>query len=87
MSDEDVWDKLKRLAAGPAGFEVLKGEIHGTYPVPICIKGVHEIDFEPGPATLGPGETLRYWLCISEGRAWYEFEVIPMVGTGPRGLG
>lgn len=73
---EDVWDKLKRLTAGPAGFEVLKGEIRG-YDVPICIKGVHEIDFEPGPVTLQPGETLRYWLCIGAGRAWFEFEVVP----------
>lgn len=77
MSDEDVWEKLKRLSR-TVGDAVLKGEIIGAYRVPIMIKGVHELDFEPGPATLGPGETLRYWLCISEGRAWYEFEVHPV---------
>lgn len=78
MSDEDVWEKLQRLSAQHEGLALLKGEIVGAYHVPVEIRGLNELDFEPGPAMLGPGETLVYWLCIGDGRAWYEFEVHPV---------
>lgn len=83
----DIWERLKTPAEGHAGLSLLKGEIVGAYHVPIAIQGVNGLDFEPGGCVLGPGETLRYWLCIGDGRAWYEWEVIPVVGSGAKGLG
>jgi hypothetical protein len=80
----DIFERLKKLG-GEEGFDLLKGDLVG-HDVTVTISGINGFPCDR-PCELAPGETLRYWLCISDGRAWYEWSLIPKIDSGPLGLG